>query len=190
MAHINLLPYREQRRQRLRNQAIAGLLVGIMLTSVVFLLTNYTLVRRQEVQIARNESLTKKIAFLKSKESLLKESAAQQDALVARLHTLQGLQTNRFLALKFLEGLMGVIPDEVFLSRVVREGDTVFLSGFADSSRAVSELMRRIESHCLSEPPILQEIKKSSKDASADNEFQLSLVLKAKEKECLHHGKA
>ena len=190
MASINLLPYREQRRQRLRNQLAAGLFAGIMLTVAVLFLMNYALLRRQEIQMARNKDLTQKIALLKTKDRFLRESVAKQDALVARLHTLQSLQTNRLKALEFLEGIMSVIPDEVFLSRVVREGDMVVLSGFAASSRAVSEFMRQIQSRCLSEPPILREIKKSKKEAFANNEFQLNLVLKAKEKGCLHHGKA
>ena len=179
MADINLLPWRSEKRRLHRKQWIGCLLLGgAGVVGMLWVMNDWVLLR-VATQTARNERLNHEISRLKHEVSEIEVLKTTRQALVQKMRVLEALQANRGITVLLLDGLMTIMPDGVFLNRVIREGDTVIVSGYAKSNRLVSELMRRIKHHRLSDAPTLREIKKSKESGKrAVNAFQLGVLLR------------
>ncbi|OGT81686.1 MAG: hypothetical protein A3H91_10445 [Gammaproteobacteria bacterium RIFCSPLOWO2_02_FULL_61_13] len=145
MAHINLLPWRDELRKE--KQKEFGILV---LTFVaVAALTVGTLDRYQNARIdrqkARNayiETETKKLDDkIKEIEALTKE----RDRLIARMKAIEGLQRNRPLVVRFFDELVESLPEGVNVSSIVQKENQITIIGEAQSNARVSSFMRNLE---------------------------------------------
>ncbi|MDQ6987064.1 MAG: PilN domain-containing protein [Mariprofundaceae bacterium] len=145
MIRINLLPYRDERRQRqiVRYLAVAFFAIGI--TSLLVLAAHSyasmqladTQARLQDVR-AKNNALVAKIGEL----SKFKEVQAE---VQKKLDLMNKLQQDRFRSLYTLLGLSSAIPRNVWLTQVKESTGKIRLSGLAKSNRAVSTFMRALE---------------------------------------------
>ncbi|MEZ5644497.1 MAG: PilN domain-containing protein [Burkholderiaceae bacterium] len=144
MILINLLPHREAARKRQKEQffthlAIAALIGGLVCGAV------FTWYQGQiNAQEDRNAFLTREIAKLdleiKDIANLQKEIAS----LRARQTAVEDLQSDRNIPVHLLNELVAQLPDGVYLSSMKQEGQSVLLTGVAQSQERVSELLRNL----------------------------------------------
>lgn len=181
MGDINLLPWREQKREREKKAFIAYLSGAAISAIVIVFIINYyatSLVSRQE---HRNQRLQDEITQLESKIKEISEIKKIREALIARMNIVQDLLATRTLTVRLLDEMIKILPEGVYLYQVERVGDKVTLLGYAESNTNISELMRNIEGSVFIQAPLLTEIKKTDEKKSADeNEFKLSFILKSK----------
>lgn len=190
MTEINLLPWREARREREKKQFSIYFALGMAAAlAVVFLMYSYSnyLI---ENQTTRNQILEEEINKLKSQIKSIEDLKKVRQALIARMTVVRNLQATRSLTVRMFDELIKIMPDGVFLTNVERNGDKIILLGYAESNSNISQLMRNIESNPWIENPELTEIKKT-KDEEAkpgektaddsvqvENQFKLSFVLR------------
>lgn len=173
---INLLPWRELRREEKKREFI--MLLGAALAATLCLLAMMHLFIVSEIKIEQRKStyLRHEITLLDSKIKEIQALKKQKEALIARMQVIQTLQANRTQVVHLFDELISVLPSGVYLKQVKRQGDSVNLIGKAESNTNVSVLMRNIEkSHWLAEP-LLNEIKSEDARSEIDRDFSLHLM--------------
>jgi type IV pilus assembly protein PilN len=145
MASINLLPWRERRREERKkaffvmlgvSAAIAGAIIGIGILYIKSEISNQT---------ARNNFLTTTIAELDTKIAEIRNLQQQKQDLTERMAVIQDLQGRRPVIVRLFDELVRTLPEGVYYNSIVRTDDTIALSGIADSANRVSTLMRYLE---------------------------------------------
>ena len=175
---INLLPHREERRQRGRQHfaVLAGLTaaLGIAIVGAGYLYVGGLISTQQE----RNAFLKSEIAKLDKEIAEIKKLKDEIAALLARKQIIETLQADRAQTVHLLDQLVRQMPEGVYLRSVRQRGLGVNLVGYAQSNARVSTLMRNIESSPWLADPKLVEIKASSVNKKRLSEFNMNLVVK------------
>ena len=175
---INLLPHREERRQRGRQHfaVLAGLTaaLGIAIVGAGYLYVAGLISTQQD----RNAFLKSEIAKLDKEIAEIKKLKDEIAALLARKQIIETLQADRAQTVHLLDQLVRQMPEGVYLKSVRQRGLGVNLVGYAQSNARVSTLMRNIESSPWLAAPKLIEIKATTLGKMRISEFNLNLALK------------
>lgn len=181
MTEINLLPWRELKREREKKEFttyLACTLVSVML--LVFVL-NKMILSEIETQTSRNNRLEVEIADYKKQIIAIKNLKTQRQDLIARMMIIQNLQATRTLTVRLFDELVNILPDGVYVTRMDRLANKITLFGCTESNSNVSSMMLNIESSQWIQKPELTEIKKSKEGQdNTTSEFKLSFILKPK----------
>lgn len=185
MILINLLPHREERRRR-RKQAFfiaLGLaaIAGLMVVGAWYLV----LLEMAHVQQARNDFLQSEIRRLESQIKDIASLKSEIEALKARQKVVEDFQIDRNMPVHMLNELVAQTPEGVYLSSIRQDGQSVAVSGVAQTNERVSEFLRNTAySATWLERPELVEIKAAqaavagSRDLKRLFEFSVRLTLK------------
>ena len=175
---INLLPHREERRQRGRQHfAVLGGLTAVLGLAIVG--AGYLYISRMiDIQNDRNSYLKTQIAVLDKDIAEIKKLKDEIAALLARKQIIETLQADRAQTVHLLDLLVRQMPEGVFLKSVRQRGLGVNLVGYAQSNARVSTLMRNIESSPWLADPKLVEIKAVTVNKKRLSEFNLNLAVK------------
>jgi len=139
---INLLPHREERRQRrkiafyigLGAAAVAGLFVVLIWYGIVEQLVSGQQQRNAYLQaeIAKLDTQIKDIASLKSEIASLK----------ARQKAVEDLQADRNVPVHILNELVKQTPEGIYVTALKQDGQVVTVTGVAQTQERVSEMLR------------------------------------------------
>ncbi|WP_374316636.1 PilN domain-containing protein [Aquabacterium sp.] len=185
MILINLLPHREEKR-RLRKQAFfAGLGLSAAVGAVVVAFGYAILQQMISAQQSRNDFLTAEIHKLEGEIKDVAGLKAEIESLKARQKAVEDLQIDRNMPVHLLNELVAQTPEGMYLKSIKQDGQSVLVSGVAQTNERVSEFLRNTayKSEWL-ERPELQEIKamtqqsKDLRDYKRLFEFSIKLSLK------------
>jgi len=146
MAHINLLPWREELRKQKQQQfavisgaaAVFGLvLVGLTHMQMDGLIDN---------QNQRNSFLENEIKLLNEKIARINDLEKTKAALLARMDIIQQLQRSRPQSVHLMDQLVATLPDGLHLNKITTKGESLSLNGVAQSNARVSAYMRNLDS--------------------------------------------
>jgi len=176
MARINLLPWREERREERRKRFLL-ILVGVLAGSIgAVLIADQIISAAIERQMARNDYIGKQIAVVDERIKQISELKARRQQLVERMRIIQDLQGNRQISGRIFDQLARTLPDGVYFTDVKMAGKTLSISGAAESNNRVSELMRNLDASDWFDAPSLNEVKATSADqVEQANVFQLTV---------------
>jgi type IV pilus assembly protein PilN len=169
MILINLLPHREERRQRRKQAFFIGLglsaVAGFVVAGAWYLVIDRMTVTQQE----RNQFLNTEIAKLDDKIKDIATLRDEIDALKARQKAVEDLQTDRNVPVYLLNELVRQTPEGIYLTSIKQDGQTVTLTGVAQSNERVSEMLRNTayNSPWLDHPE-LQEIAAATQQGGAN----------------------
>ena len=145
MAKINLLPWREERREQKKKQfiyiCIAVVLLAILTVSATWFILNHKLQDQEQANqliVSTNQSLD---IQLKSLEGLQE----RRNAVIERMKLIQGLEGQRPVAVRLVDELVRVVPKTVYLTKFTRTGNKFTIEGKAESPNAVAEFLRGLE---------------------------------------------
>jgi len=118
MAKINLLPWRDELREKRKKEfivfCIAAAAVGVLLVALAWFFYNAKLQDQEQANqlvISTNQNLD---VQLKSLEGLQE----QRNAIVERMKLIQGLQSQRPIAVRLVDELVRVTPSNMYLTKV------------------------------------------------------------------------
>ena len=176
MARINLLPWREERREERRKRFLL-VLIGVLAGSIgAVLIADQIITAAIERQMARNDYIGKQIAVVDERIKQISELKARRQQLVERMRNIQDLQGNRQISGRIFDQLARTLPDGVYFTDVKMAGKTLSISGAAESNNRVSELMRNLDASDWFDAPSLNEVKATSADqVEQANVFQLTV---------------
>lgn len=177
MAKINLLPWRQERRQQKQKQfytllgisAAFGLAVAIgAIMYVDGLISN---------QNKRNDLLTKEIKALEVKIKEIESLEKQRASLLRRKQVIEELQASRSQMVHLFDELVRTIPDGVRLVSIKQAGQQLTLNGTAQSNARVSSYMRALQQSGWMTGPDLNIIEAKGGDRSMPYQFTLRVNL-------------
>ncbi len=175
---INLLPHREERRQRGRQHfAVLGGLTALL--GAVIVGAGYLYIAGLiSTQDQRNAFLRSEIAKLDKEIAEIKKLKDEIAALLARKQIIETLQADRAQTVHLLDQLVRQMPEGVYLRQLRQRGLAINVQGYAQSNARVSTLMRNIESSPWLSNPQLIEIKATRVGNKRLSEFTMNLQLK------------
>ncbi len=145
MARINLLPWREERRQDLNKEF--GVLMGIaaLVGGAVFFGLMSFFNDRIENQEQRNTKLNQEIAVLDRRIREIEELERRREQLLTRKSIIEQLQQSRSQTVHLFDEMARTIPDGVRMTGMSQQGPVVTLKGAAESNAKVSAYMDSLE---------------------------------------------
>jgi type IV pilus assembly protein PilN len=182
MANINLLPWRERRREVRKKEFIVTLVITVVAAVAILLLADRIMRSNISNQNARNEVLRAQIVVLNTEIEEIRELREQKAALTERMTVIQNLQGTRPLIVRLFDELVRTLPDGVYYNTVSRTNDVISLQGVAESNNLVSALMRSLDdSEWFANPTLRQvnalpgAINSAGAQESGQNQFDLTV---------------
>lgn len=174
---INLLPHRQLKKARQQRwfAILAAIVVGIAVAVVA--IGQVFIMNAKSNQDRRNAFLQEEIAKLDKQIAEIRMLKEKTQDLLARKNVVESLQSNRSEAVHLFDELARRLPDGLYLKSVKQTGDTVALSGYAQSSARVSTFMRALEETALFEEPTLVEVRSAQVGPLRVNEFALNVKI-------------
>lgn len=173
MPRINLLPWREELRQK-RKKDFTLALVGALLIGGLLAYSYKMFVQFQiNNQTARNELLREEIAALDRKIEEILSLESQRDRLLARMDIIDRLQRSRPEAVHLFDELVNNVPEGTFLTAMRQTNDRIELNGTAQSSTRVSAFLRNIENSQWLRQPGLEIISTVDQGPARNAQFRL-----------------
>jgi len=186
MATINLRPWRQERRDRLKKEFFNILILVLIISGVAtagwYFYANKVLDNQKDrIQIIKleNDKLLDRIEEIK----LLTQKKTN---LIRRMDTVADLNSNRSQPVEAFQEFVMLVPKGVYLTELSRKGDNVFLSGVADRVSSVSDFYRSIEiSERIKEEYVPGAVKSRNPNNPNDESviFSINMKLKGDEEE-------
>ena len=171
---INLLPYREEIKQRKKQQfkvlMLSALLIGAGLLVLTYLTINNAISRQED----RNALLGKEIEKLEKALGEILKLQQEKENFLSKKQKVEELQEKRSQAAYIIDSLNVVTPDNSYLTALEAESSTSYkITGRASSDNKIAMFMRSLPSTGVFAQPELLSIKK------IDNyqEFTLKVLL-------------
>ena len=142
MIMINLLPHREERRQRKKIAFFAGLAVAAVVGAAVVGVWYLVVQQLISGQHQRNEFLQARIKELDIQIKDIASLKAEIASLKARQKAVEDLQIDRNVPVHVLNELVKQVPEGIYVTAVKQEGQRLTVSGIAQTQERVSELLR------------------------------------------------
>ena len=186
MILINLLPHREEKRQRRKVAFFAGLGVaaaaGLAVVGLWFLVVQQMTAAQQE----RNSFLTAEIKKLEVQIKDIATLKAEIESLKARQKAVEDLQIDRNVPVHILNELVKQTPEGIYFRTIKQEGQGLSVTGIAQTQERISELLRNTaySSEWLVKPELIESKAASTSGPNATKdgrqlfEFGMRLVVK------------
>jgi type IV pilus assembly protein PilN len=173
MAHINLLPWREEQRQEQTRQFATVAALSMILTGAIIFLVHVTFNNQIDHQNFRNKILQDEIKTL---DESLKQIATLEDTkeqLLARMDVIQSLQQRRPQIVHLFDDFVRTVPEGIYLTNIKQQGDELTIKGVAESNGRVSAYMRNIDASAWMATPKLNVIE-TKKGTLRSSDFTLT----------------
>ncbi|MGH8376916.1 MAG: PilN domain-containing protein, partial [Pseudomonas sp.] len=118
MARINLLPWREERREVRRKRFLLVLVAVMVGTMGAVLVANQVISGAIDRQVARNDYIGKQVAVVDERIKQINDLKARRQQLVERMRIIQDLQGNRQISGRIFDQLARALPDGVYFTEV------------------------------------------------------------------------
>jgi len=146
MPRINLLPWREELRQKRKKDFISAVVGAVLIGGLLAYGTKLGVQAQIRGQNARNEILRTEITELDKQIAEILGLENQKERLLARMEIIEQLQKARPEVVHLFDELVSTLPEGVHLTEISQTGSRIELQGAAQSSTRVSALMRNIDS--------------------------------------------
>ena len=161
LTRINLLPYREEIKQRKQQQfkilMLGAFAVGLGLAAATYLGID-SAISNQE---GRNNFLQTEIDRLDRELGEIDKLQQEKEAFLAKKLKVEELQEKRYQAAYILDSLNALTPDNTYLTALEAESVTSYkISGHAISDNKIAVMMRSLPSTGIFLQPELLSIKK------------------------------
>ena len=161
LTRINLLPYREEMKQRKQQQfkvlMLGAFAVGLGLAAATYLGIDNAISNQE----GRNNFLQTEIDRLDRELGEIDKLQQEKEAFLAKKLKVEELQEKRYQAAYILDSLNMLTPDNTYLTALEAESPTSYkISGHAISDNKIAVMMRSLPSTGIFLQPELLSIKK------------------------------
>lgn len=145
MARINLLPWREEERQR-KNKEFMVLASAVAAMAALVVLAGLMLLNNDlSNQNAANERIKSENARMDGVLTEIADLEQQKEQMISQIKVIQDLQGHRSVPVRVWDDIARAVPQAMYLVGIKREGNTITLAGFADNPNVVSQLVRNLD---------------------------------------------
>lgn len=173
MANINLLPWREEEKIRRQNEFNMFAGVALVLGVVCAIIFSMLLDSELELQAKKNAYLKKETAVLDRKIVQIKKLRQSKVDLKKRMDLIERLQNARSLSTHILDSLAKLISPGVYLNKVERRGNTLWIEGLTESNNHLANMLRNFENSQWFKDPLVKQIDLQQGSSRQLNQFSL-----------------
>jgi len=173
MAHINLLPWREELRKERQQQFVISGVIAAAITGAAFFYVHTYVQGLINGQQERNNFISQEIKQLDKKIAEIKTLEDTKKRLITKMEIIQQLQHSRPQAVHLFDQLVRTLPDGVHLNSFAQAGNKLTLNGKAESNARVSAYMRNIDNSGWLTAPQLSIITGKESGPGRINDFTL-----------------
>lgn len=185
MILINLLPHREEKRQRRKIAFFAGLgaaaAAGLAIVGIWYLVVQ----QLTSAQQARNDFLNTEIKKLEVQIKDIATLRAEIESLKARQKAVEDLQIDRNVPVHLLNELVKQTPEGIYFKSIKQDGQSLMVSGIAQTQERISELLRNTNysSEWLEKPDLVESKSASAQTANKEQRqlFEFAMRLNVKQ---------
>ena len=177
MANINLLPWREERRQELKKEFVVVLGAVVLIAALALLLMNRVVNAAIDNQNGRNQYLQSNINELNRQVAEIQDLEKKRRELLDRMKIIQDLQGTRPLIVRVFDELVRTLPDGVFYRDLARSEKKIDLTGVAESNTRVSSLMRQLDGSEWFESPNLTSVQAAADFGEQASSFMMTVQI-------------
>ena len=188
MVKINLLPWREERKQLQVRRFYAQLGLAALAGVILVMLWSTLVGLQQQHQESRNAYLQSQLTVVNHRIAEIHDLQKVRSQLLDRKQIIEQLQLNRSQMVHLFDALVRTIPDSVRLTSLKQTGDTMLLDGMAQSNASVAGYMRAIEASPWMGQATL--MRTENRHENAQMPYQFSLVVKLRNPELANDAPA
>ncbi|PID49726.1 MAG: pilus assembly protein PilN [Proteobacteria bacterium] len=145
MAGLNLLPWRDQERERKKQQFFVLLGIAALFASFLVFMGHLYMNAVIDFQNQRNQFLQQEITVLDKQIARIKKLDAVKQALLGRMQIIENLQSTRPAIVHLFDEMATVLPDGMYLDKLSQKGTVVHVEGKAESNARVSSYMNSLD---------------------------------------------
>ncbi|WP_137223537.1 PilN domain-containing protein [Shewanella sp. MEBiC00475] len=178
MANINLLPWREEAREKQKRDFIGILSLVFLVTSlVVYLFLGFLEVVTDD-QRQRNAYLESEISLLNTQIAEIKKITERKKDIERRTEIILNLQQSRNLPTHVLDELVRVVPPGIYLSSIEKKGSVLLIEGRSESNNNVANMMRKVKTSAYLNDPSMQSIVSQNEELRQLQRFKLRITIR------------
>lgn len=174
MAHINLLPWRDELRKQRQQEFVTALIGALLVAGAVFFYVHSYVGGIVDGQKERNDYLQSETQLLDKQIAEILDLEKTKDRLIQKMDIIQQLQRSRSQIVHLFDEIVRTLPDGVYLSSVRHDGNELTIRGVAQSNARVSAYMRNIENSAWLTAPRLQIIETASDKGKGNTTTRVS----------------
>jgi len=175
MRHINLLPWREEKR-RLAHRRFYKYTLGVAgVAALILALVMVDLRGMVGSQQARNQFLRQQIQGIDTQIGEVQGLRSARKRMNERLAMVQSLQRSRVDLVHILDALPRTVPVGVVLEDVKQSGDAWVIIGVASSNADISQFIRKLDESPWFHSARLTEVNSGKEGGERDSRFVLEV---------------
>lgn len=180
MSHINLLPWRENLREKQKQQYLAVLAgVSVLMLGIMFL-AGVFVDKLIDNQNQRNQYLQQQIAVLDVKIANIRNIRESKQSLEQQIALIEQLQASRNIAPQIIDELVKVVPAGVAFKSLKRSENNIEVLGISESNNRLSEFMRNLDQSEVFIDSELSSIVAGASANEAGSDFKLTFRISPK----------
>ena len=178
MANINLLPWREEAREKQKRDYI-GILAVVFLASAILVYVAVSLLEiMTDEQQTRNAYLQSEISLLDTQIAEIKKINERKKDIERRTDIILNLQQSRNLPTHVLDELVRIVPPGIYLSSLEKKGSLLLIEGRSESNNNVANMMRKVKTSEWLTDPNMQSIVTKNEELRQLQQFSLRITIK------------
>lgn len=174
MPRINLLPWREEKRNRCQKIFVRFALLVIFSASL--LTFSYSLLINHDIdqQVTRNQFIQQGIDALDRDIAEVQALKKKREQLLNWVQIIQHLQADRGNTVQIMNEMAHANIEHLYLTQVSKTGNILQIKGIAQNNHQISRFMRHLARSSLFDDPVLTDVN-SSKDKQDFSRFTLQV---------------
>lgn len=177
MANINLLPWREEAREKQKRDYI-GILAAVFLASAILVYVAVSLLDLMtDDQRERNAYLQSEIQLLETQIAEIKKITERKKDIERRTEIILNLQQSRNLPTHVLDELVRIVPPGIYLSSIEKKGSLLLIEGRSESNNNVANMMRKVKTSEWLTDPNMQSIVTQNEELRQLQRFSLRVTV-------------
>ena len=145
MKRINLLDWRDARRDQIKKQFAQMAVMAVIFAGLVVFAGMKFMDGAIDHQRQRNQMIQSEITAIDRKIKEIEELERVKANLLARMQIIEELQASRSQTVHFFDEIVNTLPDGVHLTRIRQQGSATTLEGVAESNGRVSTYMKNLD---------------------------------------------
>ncbi|MCT8988598.1 PilN domain-containing protein [Shewanella phaeophyticola] len=178
MANINLLPWREEAREKQKRDYIGILALVFLVTSLLVYLFLSFLELVTDDQRQRNAYLDSEIALLNTQIAEIRKITERKKDIERRTEIILNLQQSRNLPTHVLDELVRIVPPGIYLSSIEKKGSILWIEGRSESNNNVANMMRKVKTSSYLNDPNMQSIVTQNEELRQLQSFKLRVTIR------------
>ncbi|RTR30204.1 PilN domain-containing protein [Shewanella atlantica] len=177
MANINLLPWREEAREKQKRDYIGILALVFLGSSLIIFLSLSVIDMMTDNQRSRNAYLQSEIQLLEKQIAEIKQIRTRKKDIERRTEIILNLQQSRNLPTHVLDELVRIVPPGIYLSSIEKKGSLLWIEGRSESNNNVANMMRKVKTSKWLLDPNMQSIVAHNEELRQLQRFSLKVTI-------------